>query len=152
MQAHLRIHALHLLNIEETAQLRDPAFYVPPSDEDIKAFDKRLPGCIEITPGKFRLDLTRSRNTLFNRCAKGVFARDFIHKVTQDKWYSFPPILDKYLDLDYVQHTFHGQMKHLIKVYKSRDATVIEERLRMVAYQGRKRTVWQVLLEELSAI
>lgn len=141
LQAHIRSHALHLLNIKETAYLCDPVFYLPPSDDDLKAFKEQAPHSIDITPQNFRLDLHQSRQSLFNWCAKEVFAHDFIRRVTQDKWYSFPPIPEKYLVTNYVEYTFHGQIKHLMRVYKATDATARGKHLWLVAIHNRKWTV-----------
>lgn len=132
---------LRLLRITDTSQLRDTRFYKPQSDDEIRSHKERTPGSIEVTAAKFTLDLSRSRNTLFNKCAKSVFAQDFIQKVTQDKWYSYPPIPARYLDPYYVTFTLHGQMKNLVKAFNATDPGKRADRLKQVAKQNRKRTV-----------
>ncbi|KIN96103.1 hypothetical protein M404DRAFT_11014 [Pisolithus tinctorius Marx 270] len=53
----------------------------------------------------------------FNNCAKAVAAADFIDKVVNHKWYKYPPILEKFLNMDYVIFTLNRQLKHLQKIY-----------------------------------
>ncbi|KAH7920024.1 hypothetical protein BV22DRAFT_987510, partial [Leucogyrophana mollusca] len=114
----------------------------PPTDEEIEAFDRRDPDCITITAGNFRLDMTRSRSSPFNKQALCVAAADFITKVTEAKWYNYPAIPAKFLEPEYVEFTLYGQMLNLRRAYRERstpDSTnLIAARLKSVARSGRK--------------
>ncbi|KAH7921122.1 hypothetical protein BV22DRAFT_988912, partial [Leucogyrophana mollusca] len=114
----------------------------PPTDDEIEAFNRRDPGCITITAENFRLDMTRSRTSPFNKQALHVATADFITKVTEAKWYNYPAIPAKFLDADYVQFTLHGQLLNLKRAYRERstpgDTAQTSARLASSARSGRK--------------
>ncbi|KAH7908130.1 hypothetical protein BJ138DRAFT_1208160, partial [Hygrophoropsis aurantiaca] len=114
----------------------------PPTDEEVQAFNCRDPGCIQISAENFRLDLSRSRNSPFNRQAKHVFAKDFINKVTQEKWYTHPSIPLRFLTHNFVECTLHSQMSNLKRSYREKvipiGATRTPIRLQNSARSSRK--------------
>ncbi|KAI6139551.1 hypothetical protein BKA82DRAFT_26393 [Pisolithus tinctorius] len=114
---HLRKHLQILLKIESTSQL----------------LDTKLPGCIEITSENFCFDLIGKRTSTFNNCAKAVAAADFIDKVVNHKWYNYPPIPEKFLNMDYIVFMLNGQLKHLQKIYDELQGGYSKKRRCLVA-------------------
>ncbi|KIJ04702.1 hypothetical protein PAXINDRAFT_22003, partial [Paxillus involutus ATCC 200175] len=72
----------------------------PPTKDELGAFNRHSPGCIQITTSNLRLDLSGKCTSPFNREAKGVFVDDFRKRVLQEGWYHFPPIPEKYMERD----------------------------------------------------
>ncbi|KDQ53411.1 hypothetical protein JAAARDRAFT_197559 [Jaapia argillacea MUCL 33604] len=77
---------------------------------------------------------------------------DFVDKVQSKKFYSFPPILEKYLDIDYVIFKLHGQLKYLKVVYSKYvlgNVTQVQrnECLQKNAASGRKNALYHMRLD-----
>jgi len=150
-QRYIRDHLLTLLGIKDLKYIADAKDRCNISEEENEAFNRELPGSIQITTNDFRLDLTRSRSTLLNRTAMEVFAEDFYQKVTVDHWYNSPPIPPQYLELNLIGDCFYEHLKYVksrykvlvIDMEKSAAATQAKEgkRLQTVSRGVRKRRV-----------
>lgn len=104
-----------MLKISETGLIGQAP--LPPTTQEILAFNRHVPGCIEVTVENFRLDLHHKRTSPFNLTAQAVFADDFRTKVLEEKWYSYPGIPKRFLNCDYIKYYLRQHMKHLKKMY-----------------------------------
>ncbi|KAI6040011.1 hypothetical protein EDC04DRAFT_2894716 [Pisolithus marmoratus] len=114
---YIRDHLLALLGIKDLKNIADAKDRCTISEQENEAFNRDLPGSIQITANDFRLDLSRNRSTLFNRTAMEVFAEDFYQKVTRDGWYKSPPIPVRYLQVDTISDCFYYHLKHVKSRY-----------------------------------
>ncbi|KIJ05036.1 hypothetical protein PAXINDRAFT_159180, partial [Paxillus involutus ATCC 200175] len=96
-QEKLCLHVVSMLKIASTEFITEAP---PPTKDELRAFNRHSPGCIQITTSNLRLDLSGKCTSPFNREAKGVFVDDFRKRVLQEGWYHFPPIPEKYMERD----------------------------------------------------
>ncbi|KAF9231882.1 hypothetical protein BU15DRAFT_55657 [Melanogaster broomeanus] len=140
-----------MLNITGTEHIAEAP--PPPMEDELKAFNHRSPGCIQITASSFRLDLSGKRTSPFNHEAKAMFADDFPKRVLQEGWYHFPPIPEKFMERGYIIFYLNWHMKHLRRMYRervlSRDPAKIRERLTKSARSNRKTRLYRAHLAVL---
>jgi len=118
LQHYIRDHLLALLGIKDLKYIADAKGQCIISEEENKSFNRELPGSIKITMNNFRLDLTRSCSTLFNRTAMEVFTADFYQEVTVNHWYNSPPIPLQYLQLEFIGDCFYEHLEYVKLHYK----------------------------------
>ncbi|EGO25780.1 hypothetical protein SERLADRAFT_437514 [Serpula lacrymans var. lacrymans S7.9] len=113
----IKRHLLHLLKIEGYPHLR--RIHPPPTDQENELYEIHAPGRILVSPETFRIDLSRSRNSPFNRHCINVFAKHFRHSVVTDRWYSYPQIPEKYLPIEYIELSLYLHLKHVKGEYRA---------------------------------
>ncbi|KAJ3511305.1 hypothetical protein NLJ89_g4176 [Agrocybe chaxingu] len=107
-------HFFKLLKITNTRELR---LIQPLSEMEMLAYERRQPGCIQITPENWRYDLSRRRDDPFNLDAQYVFSQSFL-RALQDHEYIYPnSIPETFWDRNYIYDTFHEQLKYLHAKY-----------------------------------
>ncbi|KAF8833546.1 hypothetical protein BDN67DRAFT_1017428 [Paxillus ammoniavirescens] len=145
---------------DEISENKDQHFYTthlrlalpPPTDEEIKVFKNHMPNCIQITPENFRFDLNHKQTSPFNNCAKTVAAVEFLKRVKDDHYF-YPPIPSKFLNQDYVVFMLHGQLKHLIRIYKELQAGPSKKTKRLIdtSWTTRKHQLYDSRLDVASS-
>ncbi|KAH7906907.1 hypothetical protein BJ138DRAFT_1129573 [Hygrophoropsis aurantiaca] len=149
--AHIRKHTLIMLGIKSLKYLSGDRFTL--SEEENENFNQDLPGCIVITSDKFRLDLSRDRDTPFNAEAVSVFAQDFHYKVVVHGWYSRPDIPERYRDVGVIREAFYNHFRYLKErfVQLLEPSNKTETRLQKASRAGRKRRLYKDRLQATTA-
>jgi hypothetical protein len=122
----------------------------PPLHEDeLAAYNLRQEGCITISCENFRMDFTRDRSIPFNLEAEFEFAINFRHRVLIDKWYSFPPIPDRFMTEEYIIFCLHNHVKYVREKYKEYvvdNSRNTYQKLQLAARSSRKsRVSWSLI-------
>ncbi|KAG6370207.1 hypothetical protein JVT61DRAFT_12356 [Boletus reticuloceps] len=114
---YVRTHTLHLLGVADLKYINDVTHLCILTVEENEAFNREQPNQPVITAENFRIDLTRSRTTPFNREAIDVFANDFLQKLCVDKWYTDYDIPGQYLNVAVIARCFYDHLKYVKTMY-----------------------------------
>lgn len=70
------------------------------------------------TGTNFCYDFRQKHDAAYNSEAVSVFAEDFLFCISKHKWYSNPPIAERFLTLDCVENAIRGHLAYITRLYK----------------------------------
>ncbi|KAI0057497.1 hypothetical protein BV25DRAFT_1920089 [Artomyces pyxidatus] len=136
----IKTHLLYLLKIKTLDKLDSVA--PPLTGTEIEAFETDEEGCIVIDGLNFRYDFEQKRNSLFNREAMTVFAKNLLHLMKDEGFYADRQIPAVFLDAHFIELCLFKHLKYAKARYneikKDRSQDEKDVSLRANAHNNRK--------------